>query len=175
MTLAAYVPELQHHVSRELALDGEVILLRILASQRIGEVSKQENGTEERKIDRRAWSWIRIPVERIRGYGPVLPEKRGVEEDITDECAATKRRLGSKRRQHQLLVAVVEHPPAHTHTRFARTTRELRWPAARPVGRPSQPDSRGQGLKVVIRQTRGDSLVARQYQSERENRCGRSR
>jgi hypothetical protein len=50
MTLAANVPHLQHHVSRELALDRDVILLRILTSQGIGEVSKQENGTEERKI-----------------------------------------------------------------------------------------------------------------------------
>ena len=73
MTLAANVPDLQHHISRELPLDREVILLGVLTSQGIGEVPKQENGTEERKIYRGARNWVRKPVKRIRSYSPALP------------------------------------------------------------------------------------------------------
>src|SRR6185295_9899849 len=86
MTLAANVPDLQHHISRELPLDREVILLGVLTSQGIGEVPKQENRTEERKIYRGARNWVRKPVKRIRSYSPALPEKRRVEKGIADEC-----------------------------------------------------------------------------------------
>src|SRR5438309_8352713 len=99
MTLAANIAELQHHVPRELPLDRDVILLRILASQSIREVSKQENRAEEGEIHRRPAGWVRITIKRIWDYRPILSEKRRVEEDITNNGAAAKWRLSSKRCQ----------------------------------------------------------------------------
>src|SRR5690349_21728781 len=143
-----------------------MILLCVLASQCRRKVTKQKNGTEQGKVDRRSTFWIIKAIERVGGYGTVLPKEGGVEEHIRDKGAAAEGRLRSKGGQDQLFVRVIKHTPSHTHAGTARSPGELGQPSVGPSWRPGEAGSRRKGPQITVCEALRNSRIARENQSQ---------
>ena len=71
MPLRAHIPDLNFHIVREFALDGEIVLRRILAAHVWLKLSEEQNRTESRPIDRLAAWRVQdsIDEEATNGLG----------------------------------------------------------------------------------------------------------
>src|SRR3954468_3777947 len=117
MTLRADVPDFKFHIVRQLALNSEVVLRRILATHLRLECSKQRNWTKHGPVHRLATWWSQDSVdtgqrgepERIRvRESTALIFKRGVKQSIEGECASSEGWFRAELFQHQLLDRVIE-------------------------------------------------------------------
>src|ERR1700732_3998131 len=126
MALRAHVAQLQNQISRQFALDGEVVLVGVLRAHVRLKFSKQQVGTKDRPIHRLARlgvlnssEFATLRIEGIRVLEISLGVERSVKERPKNERAAAERRLGAELLQNQLLNGVVEHAPAGAETGLA--------------------------------------------------------
>ena len=70
--LAADISELQECVLRNLPLQGQVILLGVLAWQGLGIIPEQLDRPEHREINRRSLGGIQHSMKRVRIYRSIL-------------------------------------------------------------------------------------------------------
>src|SRR2546426_10334989 len=121
MSLRPDITDLEFHIVRQLALDGEVVLGRILAAHVRLKLSEQRVWTEHSPVHRLPSLRIQDTVDTgQRGQtewigireASALVEKRFVEQSVEGECAPTEWRLGAELFQHKLLNRVIEQSPA---------------------------------------------------------------
>src|SRR5580698_1153774 len=90
----------------------------------------------------------------------VLTGERQVELRLRESCAASKRRIRTELRQHQLFDRVIEQPPTGANTRLAGVSRT-----------PGNADARRKSFVISLGHTGRNSSIARDDQSDRVLRC----
>ena len=80
MPLRAHIPHLKYHVSRQLALEVEIILSRILRADIGLKLPKHQDRPEYGPVDRLTTSRIQYSIEWIRIDRTVLTFKGSIEE-----------------------------------------------------------------------------------------------
>ena len=180
MALCPHVSHAQNHVLCELALEGQIVLVRNIVSAGAAEILRTTASDEIRAIHatrasrgtktRRARSLFDDAGERIWSVPPRLELERKIKKRAGQERAASKRRLCAELLQHKLFDGVVEHSPSHAHARLPRTAGKFRKPSFRPSGTPRQPDAGCKRLVLRLRQTSWHPRVPRKLQAQRKNR-----
>src|SRR5262252_666025 len=126
MALRTNIGQLQQHVARQFALDGQIVLILVLRAHIWLELSEIDAAGEVGPVNRLAAFRIQKAVEGVRKHAPGLIHKRRPQERRGDEVAAAEGRFGAELLEHQLFNRIIENSESHTDAHLARASGELR-------------------------------------------------
>src|SRR4029077_12193242 len=129
VALRANVTQLQENVARQLPLDREIVLIRILRPHVWLEISKIRSAEKPGPIQRLAARRIQDTGERIRMDTARLIHKGRLQERAGNGFTAPEWRLGAELLQYELLDRIVKNSVPHADAGLARPTGQLGQPA----------------------------------------------
>src|SRR5579863_2198736 len=165
MPLRTHVANLQHGAVAQFALDGQIVLTRVLRAQVGLEVAIQKNRAKQRQVGRLALRGIDDPTEGIRICIIALGYKRSIEKLVVHRGASAKRRFGAELRRNQFLDRIVEKAEAGANTRFAVAAEQFLQRARLNVRTVSDTDARGECLVIGRGQTGGNASIPWDHQA----------
>ena len=164
VSLRADIGDPQEHILRQLALDGEVVLLGVLRFQvrlkfpevdRVPEIGPihAAGGAARRSHGAGVCGvWLITPPKRIRRLRAIdWPRNGKLKRVVVSEGAAAEGWLGAELLEDELFDRIVEDAKSSADARLARTAGELGEPAVCPPRTPSETDTRSEGFVVGAR------------------------
>src|SRR5258708_3679624 len=131
-------------------LDGQVVLIGILAAHVWLELPEEQDGTELGPVDRLSAGGVQDAVEWVgESRAAILREEWLIEQGGGWKAAATERWLGAELFQNKLFDGVIEHPKTGPDAGPARGART-----------PSDANPRSEGFVVSLRQTVRNTGIA---------------
>ncbi len=169
MSLRPDITDLEFHIVRQLALDGEVVLGRILAAHVRLKLSEQCVWSEHCPVCWLSACRIQDAVDAAQltqaewigiSEAPALVLKGSVEPGIEGKRASTEGRLSTELFQDKLLNRVIEQSPTSADACLTRVSRA-----------PRQSDSRSKSFVVCLGQSVRHAWVSRHNQAGWEHRA----
>src|SRR5690242_7562476 len=115
MPLGTDVADLEKDIAGKFALDGEIVLRRILRAKVRRKLPEEQDGPIQRPVHGNTARWSEEAVGDIGLGRAVLANERRAEQRIGDCVADSERRLGDELLENKLLDGIVKKAPAHAH------------------------------------------------------------